>query len=119
MLYPMSTLPNRTRILLTFPSWEIIKYVADDPNAEFATPTNEGREAMAYLTFLYDHYDDLPEYMVFAHGHERSWHQPMPFPWLLSALNLSTVDTLGYVNLRCAPWGTLRRSKDIRAPRHH
>lgn len=39
-------------------------------------PRNVGQEHAAYLQYIVDHYKDLPETMVFIHGHERRpWHQ--------------------------------------------
>eukprot|EP00976_Prorocentrum_cordatum_P064436 1177494-Prorocentrum_minimum.AAC.4 len=37
-----------------------------------------GREAACYLSFIIRNYDSLTEnaVVVFAHGHERAWHQP-------------------------------------------
>lgn len=31
-------------------------------------------EAVPYLKFIYDHYDDLEGKLIFIHGHEYSWH---------------------------------------------
>jgi hypothetical protein len=39
---------------------------------------NHGAEAMMYLTAIIDHYDDLPDFMVFMHGHRASWHMVLP-----------------------------------------
>jgi hypothetical protein len=71
-------------------------------------PVNKGREAMAYLTFLIDHYDLLPAYMVFIHAHLEGW----PTAWhvdsdnhnqvaLLRSLRLEYLEAHGYANLRC------------------
>lgn len=60
-----------------------------------------GREALTYLTFIIDHYDNLPDYSVFIHGHERAWHQPASMVDRLSALNLTAVEAEGYVSLSC------------------
>ncbi len=32
------------------PGWELIRYVVDDPKAQYTVPKNKGREAMVYLT---------------------------------------------------------------------
>ncbi len=32
------------------PSWDLIRYVVDDPKAKYTVPKNKGREAMVYLT---------------------------------------------------------------------
>lgn len=55
------------------PTGGIVVYVADDPSAPFHPPMNKGREAIAYLTCLIDHYDELPEIMVFLHANHRTW----------------------------------------------
>lgn len=36
--------------------------------------SDECHEAVPYLQFIYDHYNDLDGKMVFVHGHEFSWH---------------------------------------------
>lgn len=35
---------------------------------------NKGREVSAYLEWLTANYDKLPDYSVFLHGHQHSWH---------------------------------------------
>ena len=85
-------------------SWTIKRYFLDDPNPEppgLAVPRNAGREAMAYLTYIIDHYDTLPPYMIFTHGHERSWHQVEPLAAKVRALNLTALDEENYISLRC------------------
>lgn len=92
---------------LTF-SWEIFRYVMDEKphgpgslNGTYTPALNQGREAMAYLTFIIDNYDQLPDYMVFVHGHGRAWHQPEPLQWKLQALNIAALEQEGYINLHC------------------
>ena len=41
--------------------------------AESVVP-NSGNEASAYLKYIVDHYDDLPPYVAFVHGHDKAWH---------------------------------------------
>ena len=41
-------------------------------------PANKGGEGMAYLTYIINHYDHLPESMLFIHGHEEGWHTEGP-----------------------------------------
>lgn len=36
---------------------------------------NKGAEASSYLNFIIHNYDNLPDYVAFIHGHEKSWHQ--------------------------------------------
>ncbi|KAE8393030.1 hypothetical protein BDV23DRAFT_149959 [Aspergillus alliaceus] len=69
-------------------------------------PANRGHEAMAYLTFLIDNYDQIPSAgAVFAHGSRFAWHNDHPEydnADLLAALNIPTaLEPWGYHNLRC------------------
>jgi hypothetical protein len=57
---------------------------------------------MAYLTFLVDHYDSLPEFMVFLHPHRAGW----PQAWhnnvhSVRSVRLDYVRESGYANMRC------------------
>jgi hypothetical protein len=36
---------------------------------------NFGYEAGGYLKYILNHYDHLPRYVAFLHGHEKDWHQ--------------------------------------------
>ena len=53
-------------------SWERAIYSVDDKHALLWTAKNKGREANAYLTYLIENYDHLPDFMVFAHAHRFS-----------------------------------------------
>jgi len=63
---------------------------------------------MAYLTFIIDHYDILPSYMVFVHPHLEGW----PAAWhtdsaghnqvsSIRSLKLEYLEQHGYANMRC------------------
>ena len=81
----------------------------DEPHLGILHPIlNKGREAMAYLTFLIDHYHNLPSTMVFVHPHLQAW----PQAWHTDAddynqvssirsLKLDYVQEHGYANMRC------------------
>lgn len=56
------------------PDLQTAVYVMDDPWADFRVPKNKGRESMAYLTYVIDHYDDLPDVVLFFHAHKVGWH---------------------------------------------
>ncbi|KAF2487715.1 hypothetical protein BDY17DRAFT_289563 [Neohortaea acidophila] len=94
-----STLPDNV---------DVHRYINDNPQAEFTVPMNKGNEVMAYLTYLIDHYDRLPEVMVFVHAHEFTHHNP----WLLAEHTPTMVRRLsphrvireGYMNLHCGSW---------------
>jgi hypothetical protein len=55
---------------------------------------NLAHEALPYLRFIIDHYDDLPRRTVFLHGHRASWHNK-DMAAVLRALNWD----LEYANL--------------------
>lgn len=85
-------------------------YTADAPtdkkSVHLQVPANRGHEAMAYLTFLIDNYENIPAAgVVFVHGARWAWHNDAPDydnAGLLSALNVSNaLAPSGYHNLRC------------------
>ncbi|PGH07515.1 hypothetical protein AJ79_06250 [Helicocarpus griseus UAMH5409] len=76
----------------------------NEPGFGLHVPANRGREAMAYLTFIIDHYTTLPEITAFVHATHYQWHNEDISPYtsrVLRRLRLETVRTRGYVNLRC------------------
>ncbi|EAW13505.1 DUF3431 domain-containing protein [Aspergillus clavatus NRRL 1] len=88
--------------------WRNFIYTVDDPNAPRRTPKNKGRESLAYLQYIVDHYNDLPSMIVFLHSHKAGW----PAAWHTDTMDYSNVDSIralqadfvqksGYVNLRC------------------
>ncbi|BCS30523.1 DUF3431 domain-containing protein [Aspergillus puulaauensis] len=88
--------------------WRSFIYTVDDQNAARHTPMNKGREALAYLQYIVDHYDDLPATVVFIHSHRDGW----PGAWHTDTFDYSNVESLrslqidfvqrnGYANLRC------------------
>lgn len=66
---------------------------------------NKGHEAMFYLQYIIDHYDHLPDFMVFVHDHHRAWHNSdvtdRSIIHLLGDLKWDYVASEGFVNLRC------------------
>ncbi|KAF2454773.1 hypothetical protein BDY21DRAFT_290462 [Lineolata rhizophorae] len=84
--------------------WDKKIYIVDDPSAELTVPLNKGHEAMVYLTYIIDHYDSLPPYMVFIHAQRYQWHNDDPvydLHYPLLHLQLPHVEEHGYANLRC------------------
>ena len=57
---------------------------------------------MAYLTYIIDHYDDLPSVVLFIHGHFRAWHQPESITSKIRALNLTALEEEQFINFRCS-----------------
>lgn len=81
----------------------------DDPSQPLHPPKNKGKEAMAYLTFLIDHFHALPDIILFLHSHQKGW----PGAWHVDApdhdnvasvrsLQLAYVQEHGYANMRCS-----------------
>lgn len=112
-----------TILTKVFVSWRVYRYLSDDPTPvlrstaydhahatvenplnphTLRTPTKNGREAIAYLTWIIDNYQNLPFFTVFMHGHERSWHMVERADDKLRALNFTDVALNGYTNIRCS-----------------
>ena len=56
---------------------------------------------MVYLSYIIDHYDDLPWCAMFIHGHRQSWHQEDDITRLINGLNRVALARAGYISLRC------------------
>jgi len=68
----------------TFPVVLIDKEGAADPGPlvpQHVIP-NQGKEASAYLKYIVENYDSLPDRVAFIHGHETSVHQKHTRPLL-------------------------------------
>lgn len=57
---------------------------------------------MTYLTYLIDHYDNLPDYAIFIHGHRKAWHQKLDMLDMISNLRIDALDEVGYISFRCS-----------------
>lgn len=62
------------------PEWisTIYRADADKSESEYTVPANKGNEAMVYLTYFIDRYDNLPEVMLLMHGGRYQWHNDNP-----------------------------------------
>ncbi|KAK5195328.1 hypothetical protein LTR47_010899 [Exophiala xenobiotica] len=96
------------------PGWQHAIYYVDHPSSvarkgHLRTPINKGNEAMAYLTYIVDHYHkQIPSIVAFLHSHHdgfwKAWHVDDPLhdnANALQHLQLDYVKQQGYVNLRC------------------
>ena len=83
------------------PDWQAVVYVTDRTSDDAASsnrsiisphylPVNKGREASVYLTYIIQHYNSLPEYVVFIHGKRYQIHNG----------KLASSDELGYIEDR-------------------
>ena len=66
--------------------WPIVLIDKQGADSTCFTPEtvipNQGREASSYLKYIIDHYDSLPKWVAFIHGHETAWHQMRPYHML-------------------------------------
>ena len=88
-----------------FPDLNTAIYVVDDPSAPLHVPVNKGHEAMVYLTYIIDHYDDLADTTLFFHQHRYAWHvnaiMGTDNAEVIRRLNDDRVARMGYFNTRC------------------
>lgn len=111
MSWVTTELPNwQSAIYIVNPSNNTAGVAADLSTSQFTTPMNKGKEAMAYLTYIIDHYatHTIPSTVAFLHSHRRgffaAWHTDTPLHDNVAAMQLLRLDTVrerGYVNLRC------------------
>ena len=52
-------------------------------------PFNKVQEVPAYLKYIIDHYECLPEYTFFVHGHRQAYHQDAPIDVIINRTILS------------------------------
>ncbi|KAK5202258.1 hypothetical protein LTR72_012351 [Exophiala xenobiotica] len=82
-----------------------IIYTVDDNKAEHKVPQNKGREAMVYLTYISDHYDILPDTVLFFHPHKATGHTNVLLDLdgvkPIQKINPGRVAKEGYFNARC------------------
>ncbi|KAJ3372799.1 hypothetical protein HDU91_001914 [Kappamyces sp. JEL0680] len=86
-LYTTQTTPKRSEELLSLPDVYRI-------NQTFVETTGE---SYAYVRYIVDHYDSLPDKLLFLHGHERAWHQREPLTDLVAHIKWDALD--GYLSL--------------------
>lgn len=90
------------------PDVEAAVYVVNDPDAPLHPPRNKGHEVMVYLSYIIDHYEELPDVMIFMHAHQHSWHNEEVFEFdaanMIRRLSSERVTREGYMNMRCG-WG--------------
>lgn len=53
---------------------------------------NKGNEACLYFEFIINHYDSLPDKMLFVHGHQNSYHQDFPADYIANNLLWDAAD---------------------------
>ncbi|OCK78479.1 hypothetical protein K432DRAFT_444611 [Lepidopterella palustris CBS 459.81] len=105
LVLPKTTDEDIAWIHSELPEVPLAVYEVDNATAEYHVPKNKGREAMVYLTYLIDHYDSLPDTVLFFHSHRYAWHNNvlmgLDTAQAIRRLNLARVVRLGYMNTRC------------------
>lgn len=105
MVVPKIKKEDTSWIQQELPELETAIYVADDPSAALHPPRNKGHEVMIYLSYIIDHYDRLPDMVLFMHAHRWSYHnndlQGADAVQMIKTLNENRVIREGYMNLRC------------------
>lgn len=83
----------------------VTTYVADNISAPLHPPSNKGHEVMTYLTYIIDHYDHLPDIIIFMHSHHHAIHNSDVFDLdalqMIQHLQNDHVLRQGYFNMRC------------------
>ena len=54
--------------------FNILRYTKEDSTSIYNVEKNIGNEASTYLKYIIDFYESLPEYTIFLHDEEFSWH---------------------------------------------
>ena len=103
--HDISWIEDELHDILGAPSLATAVYTVDDSSTLLAVPMNKGHEAMVYLTYIIDHYHDLPDVAIFIHHHGRAWHNndllDVSTASIIRNLSSEKVVRDGYVNLRC------------------
>ncbi|KAF2486749.1 hypothetical protein BDY17DRAFT_292040 [Neohortaea acidophila] len=80
-------------------------YAMDDDTAPLHPIMNKGHEVMAYLSYIIDFYNSLPDVLVFMHAHRFARHNNLLLEkdsaLMLRHLSPERVTREGYMNLRC------------------
>lgn len=96
---------NINWVLERMPEQPVAAYVVDDPTAPLHTPKNKGHEVMAYLSWIIDNYDNLPDIVMFMHAHQVAWHNDdlldSDSHVIVTRLSRPRVWREGFVNMRC------------------
>ena len=105
MVVPRTTDEDISWVAEQLPGVNLSVYVVDDPEEPLHPPKNKGHEVMVYLSYLIDHYHDLPDIVIFMHAHRHSYHNNEFLGFdavrMIERLSNEHVTRQGYVNMRC------------------
>ena len=105
MVIPRLQSDNISWISEELPDVDTAVYIANNPAAVLHPPKNKGHEVMTYLTYIINHYDALPDILIFMHSHRWTHHNNALLGYdaseMVRRLKSDYVIRKGYVNLRC------------------
>lgn len=105
MVIPRTKDENIDWIAQQLPGLNTSVYVVDEPTAAQHPPKNKGHEVMVYLSYIIDHYDNLPDIIIFMHAHQFTYHNNeilgADAAQMIRRLSNEHVFRSGFVNLRC------------------
>lgn len=82
--------------------WPVVLIDKEGASASWLTPQhvipNVGREASAYLKYIIENYDNLPDHVAFIHGHEEAHHHFHDRP-LLEVIEGANIHNFGFISL--------------------
>ena len=84
----------------------VMLYHVEEWDAPLHPPRNKGHEALAYLTYMIDHYHALADLAVFMHAHRYAHHNNnllgLDAVQIVNGVASKYVSTQGYMNLHCS-----------------
>ncbi len=105
MVIPRLKSDNISWVLDELPDINTAVYIANDPLAALHPPKNKGHEVMIYLSYIINHYNTLPDIIVFMHAHRWTHHNNALLAYdaaeMVRRLNSDYITREGYVNMRC------------------
>ena len=106
LVIPYTSTDNVSWAVALEPNTRLALYAVDDALGTLHPPKNKGNEVMVYLTYIIDHYDDLPDITIFMHAHQKAWHNNELLGFdsaeMVRRLKSETINRQGYMNMRCA-----------------
>ena len=85
------------------------KFILNNVDYHYEEIVNKGCEASAYLKYMIDNYNDLPEKIILIHDEDHSWHHDGS---IIDRIRDNIWKKDMYVNLNHFKWGDSRLSSD-------
>lgn len=105
MVIPRLQSDNISWVSDELPDLDTTVYIANNQLAALHPPKNKGHEVMIYLSYIINHYDALPDTLIFMHAHRWTHHNNALLAYdaaeMVRRLNSDYVTSEGYVNMRC------------------